>query len=247
MWLKQKNNKHMKTHKYLLAVFAGLVSILTSCSYYEEDPGPKQSLEEDYAILDFDRLEMGDAFIISVEQSNIYSVSVRGDSRNLDDLEVEKVGSTLRVRYTHSENRQYPTYVTITMPVLKGANFSGACISTVTGFTDLDQFDFTLSGASVAQVDVEAIAADLNISGASKVTISGQASSLHATVSGASTYSGFAFPVEAATVEASGGSKINVKANSTLKATASGASVILYRGGAAVTPNVSGASTIQED
>jgi hypothetical protein len=237
----------MKTQQYFLIALVGCLSLLFSSCDYEEDPGPKQSLERDYPLLDFDRLEMGDAFIISVQESSIFSINVRGDRRNLDDLEVEKIGTTLRIRFEHSENRQYPTYITITMPSLRGANFSGASTSVITGFKELAELDLTLSGASISQMEVESNVVDLNLSGASKLTMSGEATTLHATVSGASTLNGFSFPVENATVDASGASKINVEASATLKATASGASIILYRGGAAVTSNASGASSIQED
>jgi len=221
-------------------------TLFTACDQ-SEDPGPRQEAEEDYAILDFDRLEMGDAFIISVEESAFYSINVRGDRRNLDDLEVDKVGSTLRIRYRTYENRQHPTHITITMPALKGVNFSGASTSTVTGFTGLGDLAVILSGASVAQLGVESQVVNLSVSGASKVTLTGRAGTLEATVSGASVFSGFAFPVEHATVDVSGASKMNIMVSQTLDAIASGASHILYRGSATVNSSTSGASSVQAD
>jgi hypothetical protein len=190
---------------------------------------------------------MGDAFVISVQQSPLYSVSVRGDRRNIDDLEVEKIGSTLRIRYDEPEYRQYTTYITITMPSLRGVNFSGASVSTVTGFNDLGELDITLSGASVSQVNLEVQSMQLNLSGASKLTLSGEASALQATVSGASIYSGFAFGVDDASVDVSGASKMHVTARQKLNAIASGASTVLYRGSPVVTSQVSGASSVQAD
>ena len=229
----------------LIAVLT--MSVLLSSCLHEEDPGPRQEMERDYAILDFDRLEMGDAFVISVQQSPLFSVSVRGDRRNIDDLEVEKVGSTLRIRYDEPEYRQYTTYITITMPSLRGANFSGASVSTVTGFNDLGELDVTLSGASVSQVSLEAQSLRLNLSGASKLTLSGEAAALQATVSGASIYSGFAFGVDDANVDVSGASKMHLTARQKLNAVATGASTVLYRGSPSVTSQVSGASSVQAD
>ncbi|MEJ0030812.1 MAG: hypothetical protein WDO15_10785 [Bacteroidota bacterium] len=46
-----------------------------------------------------------------------------------------------------NDNRQYTTYVTITMPALKGVLFSGAVNSKVSGFETEGNFDVTLSGA----------------------------------------------------------------------------------------------------
>jgi Putative auto-transporter adhesin, head GIN domain len=237
--------KNLKALRIALAI-PFLAVLLTSC-LYEEDPGPIQELEKEYAILDFDRLEMGDAFVITVEQSDIFSVNVRGDRRNLDDLDVDKIGTTLRIRFRHHENRQYATYITVTMPYVKGINFSGATTSTVTGFTEIAELDFTLSGASVSQLNIASQQLRLNLSGASKLTATGHATSLQATVSGASIYSGFGLTADDAIVDASGASKINVMAATKLNATASGASMILYRGTPTVNSSVSGASSIQAD
>ncbi len=240
--MKTKSNYN----RSLSLIWVLMVVFFAACDQ-SEDPGPRQEAEEEYAILDFDRLEMGDAFIISVEESPFYSINVRGDRRNLDDLEVGKVGTTLRIRYRDYEHRQYPTYITITMPLLRAANFSGASSSTVTGFTGLEDFDFILSGASVAQLGVEAQRFHLTVSGASKITLTGRAGDMDASVSGASVYSGFAFPVEHATVDVSGASKMSVMVSQTLDAIASGASHILYRGSATVNSSTSGASSVQAD
>lgn len=245
-----RNNIGMKTHfvntlrSLFLVSFLGIA--LTSC-LYEEDPGPIQELEKEYAILDFDRLEMGDAFIIHVEQSSVFSVKAKGDRRNINDLEVDKIGTTLRIRYRHSENRQYATHITITLPYVRGINFSGASSSTVTGFNEVAEMDFTLSGASVSQLEVESQTLHFNISGASRLTATGKAVSIDATVSGASIFSAFGLETEEATLEASGASKANVLTLTTLNATASGASHILYRGAPQVNSSVSGASSVSAD
>src|SRR5688572_22325504 len=87
-----------------IAVSAAFISVLlTSC--YTEDPGPLQQMEKEYDLIDFDRLEIGDAFVIRVEQGNFYSISARGDERNIDDLIVKKEGSILVIRFDDNHNR----------------------------------------------------------------------------------------------------------------------------------------------
>src|ERR1044071_5862185 len=92
-------------------------AVLTSC-YETEDPGPIQETEKEFSEVDFDRLEMGDAFNITVEQGEFFKISARGDRRNIDDLSVKKVGSTLIIRFDDNRNRRHDTYITITMPEL---------------------------------------------------------------------------------------------------------------------------------
>ena len=110
----------MKTGKILraAALFTSLTVCLSSCME-DADPGPLQETEEEYAINDFDRLEIGDAFDVRVEQGATYTVKVKGDRRNVGDLEVKKISNTLQVRFRKGDRndyRQYTTYITITMP-----------------------------------------------------------------------------------------------------------------------------------
>src|SRR6478736_939381 len=208
----------MKTQKFLLIVALCLfiAMILSSCCE-EEDPGPEQTESRDFAILDFDRLEMSDAFVVTVKQSEFYSTHAHGNRRNLNDLEVTKVGSTLKIGFNDSGNRDHVTYVDITLPELAGVNFSGAVNSTLSGFKDVSQFDVILSGASVSQLDIESGRVDANLSGASKLTMNGKVTTVIGKVSGASELYAFNLLTENAEMEASGASKIKIFASKTLK------------------------------
>ena len=241
----------MKTSKILLlATLFGMIALLLASCVGEEDPGPLQEQTKEYSILDFERLEIGDAMDVTVSQGNMFSVVVNGDRRNIDDLEVKKIGNTLKMNYTRgrrSDNRQYTTYVTITMPTLKGVVFPGAVNSKISGFETEGDFDITLSGASKLQADVSAAAVKVSLSGASELNISGAAADLWAIVSGASELRGFDLETTTANVDASGASKVRVSAAQQLNATASGASDVRYRGNPTVNGNSSGASSIGAD
>jgi hypothetical protein len=227
-----------------LAVVA-MALFLSSC--HTEDPGPLQEDRRDYSVSDFDRLEMGDAFDIEVRQGTFFEVTARGDERNLDDLEVKKEGSTLVIRYDDNHNRKHTTYIKITMPTLVQVNFSGASKSTISGFEGLESLRLSLSGASRSQVDVDADALDLSISGASELTLHGSGSDLQANASGASELKAFDYEVATAYVNASGASKCRVSVSAQLRAVASGASTIVYRGTPSVDGDSSGGSSIHED
>lgn len=229
---------------YLL--IAATATVFSSC-YYTEDPGPIQEIEQEFSIVDFDRLEMGDALNITVEEGNFFEVSVRGDRRNVNDLLVSKEGSTLVIRYDANRNRRHDTYVTIKMPLLLSANFSGASDSRVSGFHDLNTLDLYLSGASVCQLDVDADDVDVVVSGASYLNVRGNGEQLKAQLSGASVLKAFNFPVSEAAIYASGASDGNVTVSGKLNAVASGASEIRYRGNPVVTSHVSGSSSVRRD
>jgi len=220
-------------------------SILTSCC--EEDPGPIQEIHKDYALIDFDRLEMGSALNIEVVQGNAFSVKVKGDRRNIDDLNVYKNGNTLVVEFDDDANRHHDTYVSITMPSLKGASFSGASVSKIRGFESEEDLDFYLSGASVSQMDVDYREVDLVVTGASSLVLFGSGDQFHAEISGASTFKAFDYPVREAVIDISGASEGKIAVTEALKVTAGGASTVLYRGDPSIISNTSGASTVQKD
>jgi hypothetical protein len=163
-------------------------------------------------------------------------------------LKVYKNGSSLVVKYDDNHNRKHDTYIYITMPELFGATLTGATDSKISGFSnDKSTFDFHLSGASYAQIDMVASDMNLNISGASHLRISGITTSMDADVSGASVLSAFNLTAEDAHVHVSGASEAKVNVTTSLHATASGASTIVYKGFPVLTRDSSGASSIHHD
>lgn len=235
--------------KYIKALSVSLcllVAAFTGCDH-TEDPGPLQESTETYSLVDFDRLEMGSAFNIRVEQANTFSIEVRGDRRNLNDLDVFKSGSTLIIKFDDNANRRHDTYITITMPKLKEVNFSGATESRIIGFESDEDLNIYLSGASVSQLDAGYRKVNLVLSGASSLHLFGLGDELKAEVSGASVLSAFDYPVGKADINVSGASSGKVTVSDELNVVAGGASSILYRGNPSVNSNVSGASSVQKD
>lgn len=227
----------------LLALLFGLAG----CSLKREDIGPYQSDQQTYAFTNFDRIDMGSAFVITVQQGATYSVTVEGDRRNLNDLQVYTRNGTLMAQYRVSRNRQYQTTFRITMPTLRGVEFTGASRSTVSGFANLTDLDIKLSGASEGQFSLQASRTNVDLSGASSLRLTGSGANIWADLSGASHLQAFSYPVSGATLEASGASNANVSVSTTLDVNASGASSVRYRGTPAVRQRVSGASSVQQE
>ena len=220
---------------------------LAGCSFRREDIGPYQADQQTYAFANFDRLAMGSAFTITVQQGATFSVTAEGDRRNLDDLQVYTRSGTLMAQYRVARNRQYPTTFLITMPTLRGVEFSGASRSTVSGFTKLSDLDIKLSGASEGEFSLQSAQTTIDLSGASTLRLTGSGAGLSADVSGASFLQAFNYPVGDANLGASGASKANINVITTLLVDASGASSVRYRGTPAVRQRVSGASSVQQE
>jgi hypothetical protein len=240
----------MKTVNSLktLGFLAFLATVISACQY-DEDPGPLQQVEAEYSVLDFDRLDLGDAFSVTVTQGSAYSIQVKGDRRNVEDLIVKRDGSTLEMRYRNGWRpirRQYRTHVTIVMPGLESADFSGAVSANITGF-ETEDFHLGLSGASTCILKFDGTYASFDLSGASDLTVVGTANDMDASLSGASTLAAFDFPVRTAKIDLTGASRAKVSAAERLKVTASGASDVVYRGTPSVVISTTGASNVHAD
>jgi hypothetical protein len=221
-------------------------TLFTSCDY-NEDPGPLQEERKEFSVTDFDRLELGDAFIIDVEQGNYFEILVHGDRRNINDLEVKKEGTTLIIRYDETRSRKHDTYISITMPSLVSATFTGASDSRVSGFYDMENLDFYLAGASQCQLDVETKNLKIVLSGASTANIRGSGQVMKAEISGASELKAFYCPVGTADLYVSGASDGNVSVTDQLNVVASGSSVVVYRGNPVITSQLSGSSSVHPE
>lgn len=223
-----------------------LLAVSAACD--RDDFGPYEELEQTYGLTDFDRLAMGSALRISVQQGAAFGVTVRGNRRDVEDLELTVRNNTLNARYRNwNRSRRYDTYVTVTMPTLRGVDFSGASKSTVAGFTSLRELDVTLSGASKSELAVQADRLNLDVSGASKLDLTGRAGTLRGDVSGASKLYAFPFPVNEADLDVSGASKAELTVATALFVEASGASDVRYRGNPTVQQRTTGASTVKKD
>jgi hypothetical protein len=136
----------------LIMMFAALV-LVSACN--EEDPGPRQQDKQNYAEVDFDRIEAGDALVLTINYGENFSIEAEGDRRNLDDLRVIKNGNSLELRFNQSKKRQYETYITITLPTLNGVNLSGACNARIAGFVKFKPTGFFVVGGIACTVNDE--------------------------------------------------------------------------------------------
>ena len=229
----------------LFALLFLLSFFITSC--YEEDPGPRQQDTRTFSFVDFDRVEAGYGLVVTITKSSAFTIQADGDRRNLDDLVVLKSGNSLMLGFNDTEKRQYLTNIYITMPALTGVSFSGAVNGVVTGFDVSPVFDIALSGASLAQLNVSANELTCSVSGASQLRLTGKGEKLTGIISGASMLSSFDYPVTEAMLNVSGASNGRVNVSQLLKGSATGASLILYRGQPDIDVDSSGESMVRKD
>lgn len=233
----------------VIFLFAILALFAQSCVFISEGTlTPLDPTSQTFNLRDFDQLEMGNAFDIHVRQSGQFSISVRGDRRDVQDLDVyvDRSGK-LVMKYRNWRVRRYDMEVDITMPTLTEVDFSGATTSTIEGFTNGRTLDVELSGASKSVIDSDWDRINVDLSGASDLVLHGQGLTIAGELSGASRVDAFDYPVDNVDLDLSGASTARVLVGKTLRVNASGGSTLRYRGTPELRSNISGGSTVKPD
>lgn len=141
-------------------------------------------------------------------------------------------------------NKEFKVY--ITAPKLNSLTASGAVNFVVVDVMKSNNLNLKFSGASDFTGKVECSEINANLSGASDTKISGSANKIELDCSGASSFKGTELKVIEADLEASGASSIKIHVKETLKAKASGASSIQYKGAPRMyNQSATGASSIK--
>jgi hypothetical protein len=242
-------------------MFAGCVRVDIS-----EKNGPITT--QDYNFTDFTGIQVGSAFQLDVTPSDTYKVSITAGKNVLDRVNVSQSGSILKIEITGWNllwHWQTTPRVTITMPVLKELNLSGASQGSALGFKSTEDFqlkmsgashldmdmvtgDFTadISGASSATGQLTATGSDIKLTGASQIELTGSGGNIKLHASGASHADTAYFTVNNADIEFSGASHGILDVSGRLDVTLSGASSLEYRGNSTLgTVDVSGASDLE--
>ncbi|WP_234735637.1 head GIN domain-containing protein [Tellurirhabdus bombi] len=230
-----------------LCIYAFILSATVSSCYFEKI-GPYEETTQNYGLKNFDRLEMGSGFEVKLVQGASFDVSVRGDKDDINDLDIYTRNGTLKAEYRRNRsNRRHEMHITVTMPTLRGVDFSGALQATAIGFDDLTTLDIRLSGASKVDFVGKANRLNVNLSGASTLDLEGKGAELRAELSGASTLRSTKYIVNAAELDLSGASSARVLVSDDLNVKASGASNVRYQGKPRINSQTSGNSTVNPE
>lgn len=242
----------MKKQIVVLVILALAVTQFWGCddsSVFSRVKGSGNIVSVDYPFADFKRVEVSNAFEISIIKADSFAVELFVDDNIEKYLQVQHSGEWLIIDLENGHNyNNVSLKAEIRMPGIENFRGSGATVATLSGFTEndlQDDFNLELSGASVFAGFIAVNTCDINISGASVLSISGNCSSLNMESSGASELSMGNFITEAGYYILSGASDGTIHVTGQLDAKLSGASVLRYYGNPQLgNINVSGASTL---
>jgi hypothetical protein len=237
--------------KYFLFSFFAVL-IFSSCHYLggKRVNGNGNITTRDHTVGQFQRVEVSGAMQVYIKQDSIQQpVKVETDENLQDLVEIRESNGVLYIspvdNYNLDPTKQLKVYVAA--PLFKGFGVSGASrLYSENKLTSSETMDIDLSGASEIKLDLKAPRINTEISGASTAMLTGETKDFNASGSGASHYKCFDLMTENTTVDISGACSADVFASVKLDVQASGASGVKYRGAAALTQDLSGASGIKK-
>ncbi|MEO1169584.1 MAG: DUF2807 domain-containing protein [Pseudomonadota bacterium] len=197
--------------------------------------------ERGYSVTSFDRIQVQGPFVVRVETGRGSSARAEGDLRAIDELSVQVVGNTLRVRRNVSnswggypgERQNQSAVLYLTTHRLEQATVIG------TGDLEIDRMEggrlvVSLGGnGRLAVGEIEADHAALALTGAGVMEVGGHAETGRVTVEGPGTVDGAGLTVENLTVNLNGPGSIEIAAEREAEVIAVGNGVVIVTGNAA--------------
>jgi hypothetical protein len=194
---------------------------------YSEPADPGNFRE--FAVSHFKNINLGQNFEVFVRQGSPVKVMAGGKPEDLESVSTNVQNQTLSITRSKGKKNNNNIQIMITMPNLENLNLHGESRLSIKGF-EQDLVEINISGASSAHLEIKAETLKANISGASKLNLKGEGSELIAEVSGASSLHAFNYLVNNVDIDVTGASKAYLHPKEKLKANASGAGKISYKG-----------------
>lgn len=231
----------MKRSLYSKLTLAALFILIAQFGFAQE--------RETRDVSNFNELSVSSAFIVEVSVGNTESLEVEAEERYMDDIitEVRNGRLTIKLRDSRDTRRMRDSpraYVTVKS--LELIDISGAVKLTTFDPLKGDRFKLSMSGASVAKIEVEVEDLRIEGSGASEIILQGSAKNQTLRSSGATSYSAYDLESEYADIKMSGAGSARVSVSEELDVRLSGASDVRYKGSPSVNTSTSGASSVRK-
>jgi hypothetical protein len=237
----------MKTRIITATIFfAGI--ILNACDSVIDVVPSNNVVTQEYTFSGYENIETESAFTVYVEFSDTEeSIVVEANENLFEYIEVNKTSDNLKIGFR--ENISIKGSATlkayVTTKDVSGYLATGASKFIVEDEILTEDAIVFLSGASqfIGEMYVENLYAEM--SGASSMKLIGESASTDVTASGASSIGDFEFSTEYLRVIFSGASLASLTVTDKMDVSASGASIIRYKGDAVInSQNLSGGSQI---
>lgn len=211
----------------------------TNCEYPSEEQ--KIRMSDQYGLNEFARVDLTGIFDVEIQQGDTYAIELDGPEDEKSRYSVTRTGETLTIDYRTNRKMFWEgdildddkVKIKITMPGLKELKAKGAGKINFKGFREEDT-EIELTGAMVADGDLEARNLTIELTGATILELRGRGNFMEANATGASSLRAFNYEVDEAIIAARGVSSSKVNVSRKLQITKDITSSVSHRGDAEV-------------
>ncbi len=218
-----------------------------SAAGYERG-GPRKT--ETRTVGAFTELEVSSAIQVIFTQGSAQPLTLEADEDMINNIRTEVHGNTLEIKLRSGEYSYRNTgriIVTLSAPVLEAVSLTGASEFNTTNTIKASHFEIDVTGASVVKAALDVQDLKLESTGASTLKLSGKADKCKFSFTGASMVRAYDLAAHEVYVKASGASVAEIFADKELEVSATGASVVRYKGDASMrNMSATGASTCRK-
>lgn len=201
--------------RHILLAFPALM--LSSCGHAES--GSSATGSRSFDLVGFEQVALRGSDDVHVVTGKSFSVSATGPQSELDQLEIEVDGDTLKVGRKSTSpwhigwsRDSKGVVVTVTMPSIRGARLAGSGDMTVEGAT-ADVFKGSLAGSGDLKLgNVQAKAVELNLAGSGDIEVSGKTGLVKISGAGSGDVRAKALEAETADISLAGSGSVGARA-----------------------------------
>lgn len=172
------------------------------------------------------------SFKVQLAENSNFGVRVEAESNLQEFIETEVRGKTLHIKYTDDANFKstQPITVYVALPKLEGVEASSS--AKVTGTTPFrgDDLDLDVSSSANIKLEFTGDEVELEASSSGRIEVMGSAKRVEADASSASSIDAESLEAEDGDADVSSAANISLYASRSLRADASSAGSIRYRG-----------------
>ncbi|ASZ13963.1 DUF2807 domain-containing protein [Chitinophaga pendula] len=224
----------------LLLLVAG-VSVVAR-AYNERIKGSGNVKTEDRSVDVFNNVSTSGTFTVYLQQGDKHTLKIEAEDNLLPYIVTRMTGNTLNIEPKKGYNLQSTKGIKVylTLKELGKLDGSGASGFFSQGKLKGKNVSLDFSGASNADLDIDANSLDVDVSGVTNMKLRGHATKTKYDVAGSADITADQLKSDIADVDVSGASKMRLYVDKKLNVEASGTSHIRYTGNAEVKQSVSG-------
>jgi hypothetical protein len=185
---------------------------------------------ETRSLSDFNEISVGEAINVTLVPGNKNEAVVKVRNIDLEDVETDVRGGTLKIELSGSRYRNIDVEITLTYKSIEGLHVSSAADVVTKGAIKSTSLDLSVSSAANAVLEIIAEKIDVEVSSSGDLELTGKTTSQRVSVSSAGDYDAYDLSCDEAYVRASSAGSARINATKKIDAKASSAGSIKYRG-----------------